>query len=62
MFLRFIAVVNDRVRKPEAVEFMCRAWDEMNEKLVRKAAGIHEEPDDSPEPTDAELLKRETEE
>jgi hypothetical protein len=53
MFHRFIEVVSDTVRKPDAVEFMCRAWNEVNENVIRMAWGIYEEPDDFSELTDA---------
>jgi hypothetical protein len=65
MFHRFIEVVSDTVRKPDAVEFMRRAWNEVNEvneNVIRRAWGIYEEPDDFSELTDAELLEEDPDE
>jgi hypothetical protein len=46
MFHRFVEIEGSTVRKPNAVEFMCRAWAEVHENVIRKAWGIYEEPDD----------------
>jgi hypothetical protein len=62
MFHRFIEVVSDTVRRPDAVEFMCRAWSEVIEYVMRRAWGIYEEPDDVSELTDAELFEEDTDE
>jgi hypothetical protein len=46
MFHRFTEVVNDTVRKPDAVEFMVAAWEEVDENVMRKEWGIYEGPCD----------------
>jgi hypothetical protein len=56
MFHRFTEVVNGTVRKPDAVEFMVRAWEEVNENVIRKVWGIYEEPADDTGPTNDDLF------
>jgi hypothetical protein len=60
MFHRFIEIVNGTLRKPTAVEFMCKAWAKVQENVIRKAWGIYEEPYDSSELTDEEIFEDET--
>jgi hypothetical protein len=60
MFHRFVEVVSGAVRKPNAVEFMCRAWADVQENVIRKPWGMYEEADDSSELTDKEIFEDET--
>jgi hypothetical protein len=56
MFHRFTEDVQDTVRKPDAAEFMVRAWEQVDENVMRKAWGIYEEPYDDAEPTQEDIF------
>jgi hypothetical protein len=52
----FTEVVNDTVRKPDAVEFMVKAWGEVDENVMRRPWGIDKEPYDDAEPTHEDIF------
>jgi hypothetical protein len=56
MFHRSTETVNDTVRKLDAVEFMIKAWDEVDENVMRKALDIYEEPDDGTEAANKDIV------